>query len=67
MKWHYFDKTNDLCLYIFPNKKVAAKVTACQRSPYAVQLHTEFKSRVTCLQCLHQLNQQTKRKEQKDE
>ena len=61
MKWHYFDKSNDICLYVFPNKQVAAKVTACGRSPYAVQLHTEFKNRVTCLICLHNLNRQTEK------
>jgi len=58
-KWHYFNSADDICRYVTKPFSIQAEVTfftACNKDIEKVKRHSEFKSRVDCIQCIKRLN-----------
>ena len=58
-KWHYFDTDSPLCIYE-PLYGALMQYTACGMKLWLVHRHTEFKTKVDCLNCLCVLNKSKK-------
>ena len=55
-KWHYFNMKDDMCRFKHPFTPDIILLTYCNKHAMNVRRHTEFKSNVTCVQCLRRLN-----------
>jgi len=64
-KWHYLNIRDEICCFEYWDGRKSL-TSACGRNMITLKKHTEFKSRINCLQCLHIINREENKNENKN-